>query len=641
MSFFTSLTGLNAATTQLSVTSNNIANAGTTGFKRSRSDFGDIFATSPLQKASTVVGQGTTLKQVAQEFSQGNIVLSGNSLDLAVTGDGFFPLRAADEGLQYTRSGSFMLDEDNVVVNSADQELMVYRVGEGGVIQDFEGFQRLQIPRETIGQAENTTQIDLELSFPTSANVIRQEGVLVPFDKDDPTTYFTSTNTPVFNENGENTSLTVYYQKYKDDAPGSSEEKWRTYHYLETQAEDGTTSSRLLDIKASQATDINGNTLFVNKYGETRTYSSLQQAGLTPSPNQTFFKYYLDDIGPQQRSEPAFVTGNLVANTQANSDGINLTTEIDALTGTPEEIEAAFQFDIAFDVDTDGLDPTDYKTIDLYNLRQLAREPNGGSIKGDALAEFLQTEINRQMGDERKFITNSLPNTIEATLGAENTEIDLSELSDGATPEEIASFIQQKFASLDVSDYPKLSAVSVTYNSAIEQMTVSKLDEGDTIKFTSETPFPLIGIGDLPSHSKVANGGGEAVLDREPLKPVVFEIGDESVAIEDTYPNTASILEITRVINDAFQSGSQAGKTAFEGVTVQYDYELQRFQFDGLRAPMTISRDGMPLPAFGLSDESEPSFQQLIPVSGEAPNAIPRADDFVTDVADRRYGVTV
>ena len=66
MSFFTSLTGLNAATTQLSVTSNNIANAGTTGFKRSRSDFGDIFATSPLQKASTVVGQGTALKQVTQ-----------------------------------------------------------------------------------------------------------------------------------------------------------------------------------------------------------------------------------------------------------------------------------------------------------------------------------------------------------------------------------------------------------------------------------------------------------------------------------------------------------------------------------------------------------------------------------------------
>ena len=90
MSFFTSLTGLNAATTQLSVTSNNIANAGTTGFKRSRSDFGDIFATSPLRKRR-LSSVSTALKQVT-EFSQGNIELSGNSLDLAVTGEGFFPL---------------------------------------------------------------------------------------------------------------------------------------------------------------------------------------------------------------------------------------------------------------------------------------------------------------------------------------------------------------------------------------------------------------------------------------------------------------------------------------------------------------------------------------------------------------------
>ena len=63
--FYTSLTGLNAATTELSVTSNNIANAGTSGFKRSEADFGDIFATSPLQKASAVVGRGVSLKEVS------------------------------------------------------------------------------------------------------------------------------------------------------------------------------------------------------------------------------------------------------------------------------------------------------------------------------------------------------------------------------------------------------------------------------------------------------------------------------------------------------------------------------------------------------------------------------------------------
>ena len=75
----------------LSVTSNNIANTGTTGFKRSRADFGDIFATSPLQKASSVIGQGvSSLKQVSQEFSQGNIQFSANSLDIAITVMVFF-----------------------------------------------------------------------------------------------------------------------------------------------------------------------------------------------------------------------------------------------------------------------------------------------------------------------------------------------------------------------------------------------------------------------------------------------------------------------------------------------------------------------------------------------------------------------
>ena len=87
MSFYTALTGLQAATAQLSVTSNNIANVGTTGFKRSRADFGDIFATSPLQKASSTVGQGVAIKQITQEFSQGNIQFSSNSLDIAIITD--------------------------------------------------------------------------------------------------------------------------------------------------------------------------------------------------------------------------------------------------------------------------------------------------------------------------------------------------------------------------------------------------------------------------------------------------------------------------------------------------------------------------------------------------------------------------
>ncbi|NBO83662.1 MAG: flagellar hook-basal body complex protein, partial [Betaproteobacteria bacterium] len=149
MSFYTSLTGLNAASSQLTVTSNNIANVGTTGFKRSRADFGDIFATSPLQKAASVIGQGVSLKAVTQEFSQGNIQFSANSLDIAITGDGFFPLKSVD-GLQdiYTRNGSFALDDSFNVVNSQGQALMAAAVDSSGKA-DLSNLAKLQLSRKT------------------------------------------------------------------------------------------------------------------------------------------------------------------------------------------------------------------------------------------------------------------------------------------------------------------------------------------------------------------------------------------------------------------------------------------------------------------------------------------------------------
>ena len=93
MSFYTSLTGLNAAQAQLGITSNNVSNVGTVGFKKSRAEFGDIFATSPLENASSAIGQGVLLKKVNQQFSQGNIEFSTNSLDLAISGQGFFALK--------------------------------------------------------------------------------------------------------------------------------------------------------------------------------------------------------------------------------------------------------------------------------------------------------------------------------------------------------------------------------------------------------------------------------------------------------------------------------------------------------------------------------------------------------------------
>ena len=118
MSFYTSLTGLGGAQADLSATSNNIANVGTTGFKRSRAEFGDIFATSPLQNSSSAIGSGPILKSIKQQFTQGNIASSLNALDMAISGQGFFALKPTLTSTQtvYTRNGSFSVNNDRYVI---------------------------------------------------------------------------------------------------------------------------------------------------------------------------------------------------------------------------------------------------------------------------------------------------------------------------------------------------------------------------------------------------------------------------------------------------------------------------------------------------------------------------------------------
>jgi len=93
MSFYTALTGLNGSQADISATSNNIANVATTGYKRSKAEFGDIFATSPLQNSSSSIGSGTILKGIKQQFTQGNVSSSLNALDMAISGQGFFALK--------------------------------------------------------------------------------------------------------------------------------------------------------------------------------------------------------------------------------------------------------------------------------------------------------------------------------------------------------------------------------------------------------------------------------------------------------------------------------------------------------------------------------------------------------------------
>ncbi len=310
MSFYTSLTGLNSATAQLAVTSNNIANVGTSGFKRSRADFGDIFSTSPLQKSSSNIGQGVSLKQVSQEFSQGNISTSGTSLDLAITGDGFFPLKTPD-GLQdiYTRNGSFTLNDQNNVVNSTGQRLMAASVDSSGKA-DLTDLNALTIPPKTSGEAVETTQIQLGLNLPADSAVITAD-----FDRSNPSTYNKSTALTVYDSGGNGYLATVYYAKTQnasqDQTPHSS--KWQTYFFVgDTQVKPA----------LQQATDKVGGALFVNKYGDVLPKSDPR---VVPSSGTTEM-YSLDQLTDIRRSSPATAIGGaLTAAGFANGALVNAT----------------------------------------------------------------------------------------------------------------------------------------------------------------------------------------------------------------------------------------------------------------------------------------------------------------------------
>jgi flagellar hook protein FlgE len=123
MSFYVSLSGLKAAQSDLTVTANNVANVSSTGFKKSKASFGDIFASS----GPTAIGQGVRMQKTNQQYTQGTLETTDKTLDLAITGDGFFTVKSAgiDATVSYTRNGAFGVDKDRYVVDTTGSRLQV------------------------------------------------------------------------------------------------------------------------------------------------------------------------------------------------------------------------------------------------------------------------------------------------------------------------------------------------------------------------------------------------------------------------------------------------------------------------------------------------------------------------------------
>jgi flagellar hook protein FlgE len=143
MSFYTSLSGLKAAQTDLAVIANNVANVGSAGFKKSRAVFGDLFASSPTQATKMIAGQGTRLNGITQQFTQGTLEATDKTLDLAIAGEGMFVVKGDPprSELSYTRNGAF-----NAI---------------GGKITDTIGSTLQLLPVDATGAVTGNTAADL------------------------------------------------------------------------------------------------------------------------------------------------------------------------------------------------------------------------------------------------------------------------------------------------------------------------------------------------------------------------------------------------------------------------------------------------------------------------------------------------
>ena len=207
MSFRISLSGMNAASADLNITSNNIANANTSGFKQSRAEFADVFAVSAYGLASNAVGAGARLQRVAQQFGQGNVDFTGKSLDMALSGQGFFTL-SGNGAMSYSRAGNFGADREGYVVNPAGQRLQVFLPNADG-----NGFDTGRMGDLKLATGDSpplaTGEVEVGLNLPGNATA----PTVTPFDANDPSTYNHTTSLTVYDSLGAPHSQSMYFVK--------------------------------------------------------------------------------------------------------------------------------------------------------------------------------------------------------------------------------------------------------------------------------------------------------------------------------------------------------------------------------------------------------------------------------------------
>ena len=583
MSFYTSLTGLNAATTELAVTSNNIANAGTSGFKKSSADFGDIFATSPLQKSSSVVGNGVSLKEMRQEFSQGNIEFSSNSLDLAITGDGFFALETPDGTKVFTRNGGFMLNEQNQMVNSAGQALMSLPVDSTNKADFGEPLSPLSIPRTTVSEFKATTEVELGLNLPSDSTPITAS-----FNPAKPETYHKTTSFTVYGASGSSHLATIYYVKTATATADNPYNKWQTYVYIDEQE---------VQPALIQAADTGGDEYFVNKYGEIKTLSQLQELQKTSSESEKYLitsgtvykKYSYDKLSKPIESQPATITLPIAEDSDF-FNGLNLTNNSSGISFADKtRLELANMFSISIDGSSDV---------------QIGLEHLAGSTEtwsGTELAFELNNILNNRFGDGKSFNLNQI-------LDANNNN---SVLVDNKSITLTRSYTDGSHKSISID---LISAATALQNRQIENVDVESqlLDNTEISPENLNYLLSQIFTNDNPLGDGVTFTGTDLL--GAPLETSISDFSDLSITYDSANQGVKVAQNDANNITPIYLAGGSTAQNTFLNVNA---FDSENGVYGTLLSPLD-------------NDEDVVILKDVLPNGTQ-----------ITPSRDNRFGITV
>jgi flagellar hook protein FlgE len=416
MSFNVALSGLNAAQKDLDVTSNNIANVNTVGFKESRAEFADVYASSLLASGKTKVGDGVLTSEVAQQFSQGSIQFTNNSLDLAITGNGFFATVPELGSLEtsYTRAGQFKLNDDNFVVNSEGGHLLGFPINVDGTSASvsLSTASPILIPTSS-GAPTQSSEVDIRMNLPAG-----ETSPSATFDPEDPLTFNNSTSVTIYDSLGDSHVMTYYFVK-------AAANEWNMFTAIDEQ---------MIDVDGGPVTGagVTGATLKFDTSGDfisqdpaliqTVPLGSTILSNGADSTQQIVVDFNLDATGPNPNEPTQFASNFEVTALSQDGLAVGRLTGIDIgndglvratySNGTSEPLARITMVNFANEQGLQQIGGTSWKES-ITSGEPLAGEAGSGtfgSINSSALEQAnvnLTTELVDLISAQRNFQANS------------------------------------------------------------------------------------------------------------------------------------------------------------------------------------------------------------------------------------------